>query len=106
MSDRIGRRTTHVVACIAFAPLIHPASALYRTDVAVLIRLGMVVGFVIPCAAMQSTLQAILCVRRVREGRREGGHQHLVHRSMAAQHEGDMSFSVPPGTKAFTSRGT
>ncbi|MET9021792.1 MFS transporter [Actinopolymorpha sp. NPDC004070] len=60
LSDRIGRRTTYIGACIGFALLIYPAFALYRTDVAVLIWLGMVVGFVIPGVAMQGTLQTML----------------------------------------------
>ena len=60
LSDRIGRRTTYIGACIGFALLIYPTFALYQTDVAVLIWLGMVVGFVIPGVAMQGTLQTML----------------------------------------------
>lgn len=61
LSDRIGRRKTYMGACIAFALLLYPAFALYGTDVAILIWLGMVIGFVIPGVAMQSTLQTMLC---------------------------------------------
>ena len=60
VSDRIGRRKFYIAACIGFALLIYPAFALYGTDVAVLIWLGMIVGFVIPGVAMQSTLQTLL----------------------------------------------
>ncbi|GAA2759336.1 MFS transporter [Actinopolymorpha rutila] len=60
LSDRIGRRTTYIGACVGFALLIYPTFALYQTDVAVLIWLGMVVGFVIPGVAMQGTLQTML----------------------------------------------
>jgi MFS transporter, MHS family, shikimate and dehydroshikimate transport protein len=60
LSDRIGRRRTYIGACIAFALLIYPAFALYGTQTAWLIWLGMVVGFVIPGVAMQATLQTML----------------------------------------------
>ncbi len=60
LSDRIGRRPLYIAACVGFAILIYPAFALYRTDVAPLIWLGMVVGFVIPGVAMQGTLQTML----------------------------------------------
>lgn len=60
LSDRIGRRRTYIGACIGFALLIYPAFALYRTETAVLIWLGMVIGFVIPGVAMQGTLQTML----------------------------------------------
>ncbi|SDS61529.1 MFS transporter [Actinopolymorpha singaporensis] len=60
LSDRVGRRPTYIGACIGFALLIYPTFALYQTDVAVLIWLGMVVGFVIPGVAMQGTLQTML----------------------------------------------
>ncbi|MGW0231202.1 MFS transporter [Actinopolymorpha singaporensis] len=60
LSDRFGRRPTYIGACIGFALLIYPTFALYQTDVAVLIWLGMVVGFVIPGVAMQGTLQTML----------------------------------------------
>lgn len=61
LSDKIGRRKTYIGGCIGFALLIYPAFALYRTDIAVLIWLGMVIGFVIPGVAMQGTLQTMLC---------------------------------------------
>lgn len=61
LSDRIGRRRFYIAACAAFALLIYPAFALYRTDTAVLIWLGMIIGFVIPGVAMQGTLQTMLC---------------------------------------------
>lgn len=61
LSDRIGRRKTYIGACIAFAVLIYPTFALYSTDTAVLIWLGMIIGFVIPGVAMQATLQTMLC---------------------------------------------
>ncbi|MFD2081776.1 MFS transporter, MHS family, shikimate and dehydroshikimate transport protein [Actinopolymorpha cephalotaxi] len=60
LSDRIGRRRTYIGACVGFALLIYPTFALYQTDVAALIWLGMVVGFVIPGVAMQGTLQTML----------------------------------------------
>jgi MFS transporter, MHS family, shikimate and dehydroshikimate transport protein len=60
VSDRIGRRAMYIGACIAFALLIYPALALYRTETPVLIWLGMVIGFVIPGVAMQATLQTML----------------------------------------------
>ena len=50
----------YIAAAIFFALLLYPAFALYSTDVAVLIWLGMVIGFVIPGVAMQSTLQTML----------------------------------------------
>lgn len=61
VSDRIGRRRFYICAAIAFALLIYPAFALFSTNVAVLVWLGMVVGFVIPGVAMQGTLQTMLC---------------------------------------------
>ena len=61
LSDKIGRRKTYIGACIAFAVLIYPTFALYSTDTAVLIWLGMIIGFVIPGVAMQATLQTMLC---------------------------------------------
>jgi MHS family shikimate/dehydroshikimate transporter-like MFS transporter len=61
LSDKIGRRKTYIGACIAFALLIYPTFALYSTDIAVLIWLGMIIGFVIPGVAMQGTLQTMLC---------------------------------------------
>ncbi|HKU12669.1 MAG TPA: MFS transporter [Sinomonas sp.] len=60
LSDKIGRRKTYIGACIAFALLLYPAFVLYGTQVAVLIWLGMIIGFVIPGVAMQSTLQTML----------------------------------------------
>jgi MHS family shikimate/dehydroshikimate transporter-like MFS transporter len=60
LSDKIGRRKTYIGACIAFALLLYPAFALYGTQVAVLIWLGMIIGFVIPGVAMQGTLQTML----------------------------------------------
>lgn len=60
LSDRIGRRKTYIGACIAFALLLYPAFALYATQIAVLIWLGMIIGFVIPGVAMQGTLQTML----------------------------------------------
>lgn len=60
LSDKIGRRKTYIGACIAFALLIYPAFALYGTQTAVLIWLGMIIGFVIPGVAMQGTLQTML----------------------------------------------
>lgn len=61
VSDRVGRRKFYIAACIVFVLLLYPAFALYSTQVAVLIWLGMVVGFVIPGVAMQATLQTMLC---------------------------------------------
>ena len=60
LSDRIGRKVLYIGAAIAFAVLIYPVLALYRTDQAPLIWLGMVIGFVIPGVAMQATLQTML----------------------------------------------
>lgn len=60
LSDRIGRRVLYIAAAIAFAVVIYPVLALYRTDEPVLIWLGMVIGFVIPGVAMQATLQTML----------------------------------------------
>ena len=60
LSDRIGRKVLYIAAAIAFAVLIYPVLALYRTDQAPLIWLGMVIGFVIPGVAMQATLQTML----------------------------------------------
>jgi MFS transporter, MHS family, shikimate and dehydroshikimate transport protein len=60
VSDKVGRRRFYICAAIVFALLLYPAFALYSTDVAVLIWLGMVIGFVIPGVAMQSTLQTML----------------------------------------------
>jgi MHS family shikimate/dehydroshikimate transporter-like MFS transporter len=61
LSDKIGRRKTYIGGCIAFALLLYPTFALYSTDIAVLIWLGMIIGFVIPGVAMQATLQTMLC---------------------------------------------
>lgn len=60
LSDKIGRRKVYIGGCIGFALLIYPAFALYGTETAVLIWLGMVIGFVIPGIAMQGTLQTML----------------------------------------------
>jgi MHS family shikimate/dehydroshikimate transporter-like MFS transporter len=60
VSDKVGRRRFYISAAIVFALLLYPAFALYSTNVAVLIWLGMVVGFVIPGVAMQGTLQTML----------------------------------------------
>lgn len=60
LSDKIGRRATYIGACIGFAVLAYPAFALYRTESALLIWLGMVIGFVIPGVAMQGILQTML----------------------------------------------
>jgi len=60
VSDKVGRRRFYIAAAIVFALLLYPVFALYSTDVAVLIWLGMVIGFVIPGVAMQSTLQTML----------------------------------------------
>ena len=61
VSDRFGRRRTYIGGCVGFALLIYPTFALFRTETAVLIWLGMIIGFVIPGVAMQSTLQTMLC---------------------------------------------
>lgn len=61
VSDKFGRRRTYIAGCIAFALLIYPTFALFRTETAVLIWLGMIIGFVIPGVAMQATLQTMLC---------------------------------------------
>lgn len=61
ISDRFGRRRTYIFGCAAFALLIYPTFALFQTDVALLIWLGMILGFVIPGVAMQATLQTLLC---------------------------------------------
>lgn len=61
VSDRFGRRRTYIGGCIGFALLIYPTFALFRTETAVLIWLGMNIGFVIPGVAMQATLQTMLC---------------------------------------------
>ncbi|WP_427170456.1 MFS transporter [Arthrobacter sp. 92] len=60
LSDKIGRRKTYIGGCVAFALLIYPAFLLYGTQTAVLIWLGMIIGFVIPGVAMQGTLQTML----------------------------------------------
>ena len=60
LSDKIGRRKTYIGGCIGFALLIYPAFVLYGTEVAILIWLGMIIGFVIPGVAMQGTLQTML----------------------------------------------
>ncbi|GAB3559968.1 MFS transporter [Spelaeicoccus albus] len=60
LSDKIGRRKLYIGACATFALLIYPVLALYSTEVAVLIWLGMVIGFVIPGVCMQGTLQTML----------------------------------------------
>lgn len=60
LSDKIGRRKVYIGGCIGFALLIYPAFALFGTEVAVLIWLGMIIGFVIPGIAMQGTLQTML----------------------------------------------
>lgn len=60
ISDKVGRRPIYIGACIGFAVLVGPAFALFHTELAVLIWLGMVVGFVIPGVAMQATLQTML----------------------------------------------
>ena len=61
VSDRFGRRRVYIAGCIAFALLIYPTFALFRTDTAIFIWLGMIIGFVIPGVAMQATLQTMLC---------------------------------------------
>lgn len=48
LSDRFGRRKIYIIGCIGFALLIYPALALYGTQTAILIWLGMIIGFVIP----------------------------------------------------------
>lgn len=60
LSDRIGRRKVYIGGCVGFALLIYPTFELYRTETAVLVWLGMVIGFVIPGVAMQGTLQTML----------------------------------------------
>lgn len=60
LSDKIGRRRLYIAACVGFAVLIYPAFALFETQIAVLIWLGMVIGFVIPGVCMQGTLQTML----------------------------------------------
>lgn len=60
LSDKIGRRKTYIAGCVGFALLIYPTFALYGTNTAVLIWLGMILGFVIPGVAMQGTLQTML----------------------------------------------
>lgn len=60
LSDKIGRRKVYIGGCIGFALLIYPTFALYGTQTAVLIWLGMIIGFVIPGVAMQGTLQTML----------------------------------------------
>jgi MHS family shikimate/dehydroshikimate transporter-like MFS transporter len=60
LSDKIGRRKVYIGGCIGFALLIYPTFVLYGTQVAVLIWLGMILGFVIPGVAMQGTLQTML----------------------------------------------
>ncbi|MCQ9165445.1 MULTISPECIES: MFS transporter [unclassified Arthrobacter] len=60
LSDKIGRRKTYIGGCVGFALLIYPAFLLYGTETAVLIWLGMIIGFVIPGVAMQGTLQTML----------------------------------------------
>ncbi len=61
VSDKFGRRRTYIAGCAAFALLLYPTFALFRTDIAVFIWLGMIIGFVIPGVAMQATLQTMLC---------------------------------------------
>jgi len=61
LSDKIGRRKTYIGGCVGFALLLYPTFALYSTNMAVLIWLGMIIGFVIPGVAMQATLQTMLC---------------------------------------------
>ncbi|SEB35937.1 Predicted arabinose efflux permease, MFS family [Paramicrobacterium humi] len=60
ISDKVGRRRFYILACIAFAVLLYPAFALFSGGTAILIWLGMIVGFVIPGVAMQGTLQTLL----------------------------------------------
>ncbi|HEU0276458.1 MAG TPA: MFS transporter [Rhodanobacteraceae bacterium] len=61
VSDRVGRRTFYIAACVLFPLLLYPAFMLFGTGIAALVWLGMVVGFVIPGVAMQATLQTLLC---------------------------------------------
>lgn len=61
VSDRIGRRRFYIAACAAFALLVYPTFLLFGTELAPIIWLGMVLGFVIPGVAMQATLQTMLC---------------------------------------------
>lgn len=72
VSDRVGRRKLYMIACAVFAVLIYPTFALYSTESAMLIWLGMVIGFVIPGVAMQSTLQTMLCEMFDTESRTTG----------------------------------
>lgn len=60
ISDKVGRRRFYIIAAIAFAVLLYPAFALFSTEMAIMIWLGMIVGFVIPGVAMQATLQTML----------------------------------------------
>ncbi|WP_437583381.1 MFS transporter [Paramicrobacterium sp. CJ85] len=60
ISDKVGRRRFYILACIGFAVLLYPAFMLFNGGTAVLIWLGMIVGFVIPGVAMQGTLQTLL----------------------------------------------
>lgn len=60
VSDRIGRKRLYIAAALGFAVLLYPSFALYGTETAVLIWLGMIIGFVIPGVAMQGTLQTML----------------------------------------------
>jgi MHS family shikimate/dehydroshikimate transporter-like MFS transporter len=60
LSDRFGRRKIYIIGCIGFAVLLYPALTLYSTETAILIWVGMIIGFVIPGVAMQSTLQTML----------------------------------------------
>lgn len=71
-SDRVGRRNLYIAACAAFAILIYPTFALYSTESAMLIWLGMIIGFVIPGVAMQATLQTMLCEMFDTEARTTG----------------------------------
>lgn len=60
LSDKIGRRNFYIGAAALFAILIHPTLMLFQTKEPWLIWLGMVIGFVIPGVAMQSTIQTML----------------------------------------------
>lgn len=60
LSDRFGRRRIYILGCIGFAVLLYPALTLFSTETAIFIWLGMIIGFVIPGVAMQSTLQTML----------------------------------------------
>lgn len=60
LSDRIGRRRVYIAGCLGFALLVWPTFQLYGTNVAWMIWLGMIIGFVIPGIAMQATLQTML----------------------------------------------